>query len=188
VVQRICAICESEFSARLRTAKVCSSDCRREDGRRRAAAWYAENGRREDVVARVAEASRRRYEKVKADPDLLVKRRQATADWRRQNPDVVAAQYRQWRLANADQVRAKVQRRRARLLGAWIEDVDPQGIWDRDKGICQLCSSPVDPDLPWPDRMSKTLDHIVPLAKGGTHEWANVQLSHAVCNSRKNDT
>jgi 5-methylcytosine-specific restriction endonuclease McrA len=29
------------------------------------------------------------------------------------------------------------------------------------------------------------MDHIVPFAAGGTHEPANVQLAHRVCNSRK---
>jgi 5-methylcytosine-specific restriction endonuclease McrA len=36
--------------------------------------------------------------------------------------------------------------------------------------------------------MTLTLDHVVPLAKGGTHEPANTQIAHAVCNSRKNDS
>jgi 5-methylcytosine-specific restriction endonuclease McrA len=32
------------------------------------------------------------------------------------------------------------------------------------------------------------LDHIVPLARGGTHEPRNVQVSHARCNNRKYST
>jgi 5-methylcytosine-specific restriction endonuclease McrA len=29
------------------------------------------------------------------------------------------------------------------------------------------------------------LDHIVPLSKGGTHTWANVALTHGLCNQKK---
>ena len=32
-----------------------------------------------------------------------------------------------------------------------------------------------------------TVDHIVPLSKGGTHTWNNVQLAHMACNSGKCD-
>lgn len=70
---------------------------------------------------------------------------------------------------------------------------DRQFIWDRDKGICQLCQDPVDPDLPYRDpatgeinRMSKSIDHIVPVARGGTHDLSNAQLAHFGCNQSKN--
>jgi 5-methylcytosine-specific restriction endonuclease McrA len=36
-----------------------------------------------------------------------------------------------------------------------------------------------------PDPMSPSLDHILPLSKGGTHEPRNVQLAHLGCNVRK---
>lgn len=36
-------------------------------------------------------------------------------------------------------------------------------------------------------RSSYTLDHIIPLAAGGAHTYANVQLAHFLCNSRKSD-
>lgn len=111
--------------------------------------------------------------------------RAALAQWRSDNRERIAEQYRQWRIANANVVRAKNNRRRARLLEAFVADVDPQAIWDRDGGICQLCGDPIDPALPWPEPMSKTLDHVVPLSTGGTHEPANVQLAHALCNCIK---
>jgi 5-methylcytosine-specific restriction endonuclease McrA len=32
-----------------------------------------------------------------------------------------------------------------------------------------------------------TVDHIIPLARGGSHTWDNVQLAHHLCNSLKGD-
>jgi 5-methylcytosine-specific restriction endonuclease McrA len=32
-----------------------------------------------------------------------------------------------------------------------------------------------------------SIDHIVPLAKGGNHTWNNVQLAHHYCNTLKRD-
>jgi 5-methylcytosine-specific restriction endonuclease McrA len=34
-------------------------------------------------------------------------------------------------------------------------------------------------------RMGPTLDHIVPVSRGGAHTAANVQLAHSACNRRK---
>ena len=70
---------------------------------------------------------------------------------------------------------------------------DKQFIWGRDKGICQLCNEPIDPDLPYRDpvtgdinRMSKSIDHIIPVARGGSHSLDNAQLAHFGCNQSKN--
>lgn len=60
----------------------------------------------------------------------------------------------------------------------------------RDNNICQICGGVVD----WGDienghirRMYPTIDHIVPLSKGGRHTWENVQLAHMSCNAHKFD-
>jgi len=39
--------------------------------------------------------------------------------------------------------------------------------------------------LAWPDPGSKSIDHILPLSKGGSHSQENVQWAHLVCNTRK---
>ncbi len=88
----------------------------------------------------------------------------------------------EWRLANPERYRtAHAQRtatRRARLQGAYVEDVDRQEVWRRDQGVCHICGIPADPAR-W------HLDHVVPLASGGSHAYDNVAVSHPACNLRK---
>lgn len=58
-------------------------------------------------------------------------------------------------------------------------------LYERDKGICAICGESVDMTVdPLSDEYG-SIDHIVPLAKGGKHRWDNVQLAHRICNSRK---
>ena len=32
-----------------------------------------------------------------------------------------------------------------------------------------------------------SIDHIIPISKGGTHQWNNVQLAHRKCNRMKSN-
>ena len=54
--------------------------------------------------------------------------------------------------------------------------------------ICGICGKPVDFRLKWPDPLSPTVDHIIPISKGG-HPSAieNLQLAHWTCNRQKAD-
>lgn len=60
-------------------------------------------------------------------------------------------------------------------------------IGDRDGWVCQLCGDPVDAELRWPDPESQSLDHVVPISKGGAHSRDNCQIAHLRCNVAKND-
>ena len=53
---------------------------------------------------------------------------------------------------------------------------------------CGICGKPVDFSLKPPNPMSPTVDHIIPIAKGG-HPSAleNLQLAHWTCNRQKSD-
>lgn len=75
--------------------------------------------------------------------------------------------------------------RRARKRGARVgEPFTRQYIGQRDSWQCALCSQPIDPTLKWPDPMSQSLEHIVPLALGGEHSKENCTIAHLSCNSR----
>lgn len=55
-------------------------------------------------------------------------------------------------------------------------------IAQRDKFRCGICDQPVDMALKNPDPQCASLDHVVPLANGGTHDPANLRLTHLRCN------
>lgn len=76
-------------------------------------------------------------------------------------------------------------RKRASRRGAGrVGHVDRQIVFARDGWRCQLCKRPVS-RRPKSRSMWPTLDHIVPLSAGGSHEYPNVQLAHMICNQRK---
>jgi len=85
---------------------------------------------------------------------------------------------REWRRKNPEKVLAKNQRRRAAKSNVIVEPVQPSFIYERDRGICWLCRLPV-------EKKAMTLDHVVPLSKGGPHTEANLALAHRSCNSSK---
>lgn len=78
-------------------------------------------------------------------------------------------------------------RARALRFGGEIGRVDRLVVFDRDGWLCGLCACPINRALQWPDPGSVSLDHIVPLARGGGHTYLNVQAAHLLCNIRKRD-
>ena len=54
--------------------------------------------------------------------------------------------------------------------------------------VCGICGKPVDFSLKYPHPLSPTIDHIIPLAKGGhPSDISNLQLAHRCCNRQKSD-
>jgi 5-methylcytosine-specific restriction endonuclease McrA len=78
-------------------------------------------------------------------------------------------------------------KRRLKLGAAFVEKVDVLVLFKRDKGICQLCGKRVFKAVKSPANGAKSIDHIVPVELGGDHSYANTQLAHRGCNSRKRD-
>lgn len=58
----------------------------------------------------------------------------------------------------------------------------------KTQAICGICGLPVDKTLRSPHPLSATVDHIIPVAKGGNPSALdNLQLAHRVCNRAKSD-
>lgn len=54
--------------------------------------------------------------------------------------------------------------------------------------VCGICGRPVDKSLRWPHPLSPTVDHIIPIDKGGhPSDMDNLQLAHWCCNRKKSN-
>lgn len=127
--------------------------------------------RRAHVAANREQVNEARRAAYWLDPD---KGRTTAAKWRRRNPE--RAQ---------DVARAGNHRRRAVLTGTDSEMFSPTEIFDRDSWRCGICGGRIAHRRAYPDPLSVSLDHVVPLARGGTHTRANTQAAHLRCNLRK---
>lgn len=79
------------------------------------------------------------------------------------------------------------QRRRTRKGGSHTELFTHEDVVSHSGADCHLCGIPIDYSLTYPDPMSKSLDHVIPLSKGGAHTLSNVKMAHLRCNSKKGD-
>lgn len=75
--------------------------------------------------------------------------------------------------------------RRAAKLCVEAEAISVAGVVARYGTDCSVCGEAIDMALARPDLMSFSIDHVVPLARGGTHTYENVAPTHLLCNMRK---
>ena len=81
--------------------------------------------------------------------------------------------------------------RRAQLSATW-DGVTDQQIYERDEWICQIpnCTQLtriINGDAPFPAPDRPSIDHIIPVTRGGTHSSTNRRASHLLCNNVKHN-
>ena len=156
-------------------------DAHREKRNAQAKAWKAENRERHLVqlaewrATHKEEISRQMKEKYAANAEAM---REKSRQWRQENPEKFQEQGKHYRQENVVKILDKNAKRRALKKGATVEKVDRGEIYIRDNGICGICKTRV-------PLHEVTLDHIIPLVKGGEHSKQNIQLAHRSCNSAK---
>jgi 5-methylcytosine-specific restriction endonuclease McrA len=77
-------------------------------------------------------------------------------------------------------------RSRAVRFGPGVEAISIQEVYEKDKGICWICglSVPMETSV---RALRPTVDHTVPLIKGGSHSKDNVHLAHYSCNCARRE-
>lgn len=82
----------------------------------------------------------------------------------------------------------KTNQSRARRYGVEYEPIRPTEVFARDGYRCGICGEMAERDQKVPHPRAPTLDHVVPMSKGGPHLYSNVQCAHFRCNYLKSDT
>lgn len=78
-------------------------------------------------------------------------------------------------------------RARCRRGGGTWELVHRRKVFERDGWTCYLCGRRVLRNAAVPNARAATIDHVIPLASGGDHSYANTRCAHFECNWRKAD-
>lgn len=175
-MDRSCARCAASLSNRQLGAKYCSQQCAEVAGGRR---------RPSEMTSRTCalDGCQQRFQ-PRRESDRCCSEKHGKALWNRES----RADGRQKPPPWSDVRRDRYHRRRAQKKAASTgEPVLLAVIAERDGWRCSLCSHPVDPAVAWPGSLSPSLDHRVPISKGGAHDPSNVFLAHLGCNSSKGD-
>lgn len=98
---------------------------------------------------------------------------------------------------NNNRARQKTEqlRREGRIKnnGAVDKDITLERLFDREGGQCHICGllcnyedyKITEEGYFIVGKFYPSIDHVVPLSKGGTHTWNNIKLAHISCNSWK---
>lgn len=145
------------------------------------AAWLEANkGKAQAAFARWRLANQDKTREMQAryraaNPE---KKRTYDAKWRSENPDKVKAAVSKWRASNPEKIRVYKQNRQARkVAGGRLSSDIAKRLYELQRGKCACCGQPLGSDY--------HLDHIMPLALGGTNTDDNVQLLRQRCNNQK---
>ncbi len=77
---------------------------------------------------------------------------------------------------------------RARKLGLPRErGITLKNLIERNGLTCAICGLPCFYEGDGKGDLYPSIDHIIPMNKGGGHTWDNVQIAHRICNSNKRD-
>lgn len=180
--ERSCTVCSAKFFVRLSGRQSAQSTC----SRACAVEWRRRNCEPTYPASRVYLI------------DCVICGKPVTARNRRQKACSAAeckrahhAQYMaQYMNSHYGQLRSAVLARthihRARLYNVPTERIDIRYLCERDKWRCGICHKPVKRKSKHKrDPLGPSIDHIIPLTKGGSHTTANTQLAHLRCNLSK---
>lgn len=104
---------------------------------------------------------------------------QATRNWQKNNPEKVNAHGRRWRKENHEKwslINRRNQYRRKQAEGYFTND-DWQNILKIHNNSCVFCGT----------KDNITIDHIIPLSRGGTNWPENLEPLCFTCNTRKHN-
>lgn len=93
--------------------------------------------------------------------------------------------YRKAKMAEKKSFYNCVVKDRNRRRGGGDFETNLEEIAEKTSGLCHICGEEV--DFNCSDNKMASIDHVIPLSKGGTNEASNLLLAHLSCNIRKSN-
>ena len=141
--------------------------------------------RREEDRARRAEFQKNRCEEDREMWECREEDRARRAEFQRRHYEENRVELSEYCRKKLLKWRARNHKRRALQRESEVEPIDLNLVWDDSFGICFLCGTPMDRQYTYPDPRLPSLEHIIPLSRGGTHTYDNLTYTHLQCNNRK---
>ena len=189
--KQILAICD--FSKRVSskdglhsTCKVCINSRARESYKRNPASalenskrFYSRNKIKRLDQIKLWQVKNQAQIKAKAsDWESNNKQRRSIQrlNWQQSNAEKVKQYSKNWAKNNQQKVNLKTQRRRARFLKSDIRIISKKDSMRLNNSLCFYCN-----------QKATSLDHVIPLSRGGRHSIGNLVSCCKTCNSSKNE-
>jgi len=172
-LNKLCPLCGKTFKAKKESAVYCSDECRKEKNRRYAIQHGIDNFIPKQIICRECG-------------------KKFTTEYRKPRTVFCSDKCRN---KNAKRVSKIIRRQKIKTNGKINKDISLVKLIERDRSICKICGKKIDNKDYIYDELNNfiagkyypSIDHMIPLSKGGTHIWNNVQLAHRYCNTLKND-
>ena len=192
----MCEACYSRWWRRNRENPPICQECGKGPARARGKCqncymrWY-----RKTHVELVREIARRSKQKYANDVQHTADVRRRRAEYAQSHPDVGRRGWKKYSAKYPERKRAalrrhyqknkavyleKWQKRNALKRGVSVETVRLADVIERDRGQCHLCGRKV-------TAATASMDHVVPLSRGGAHALGNVRLAHSRCNRQRSN-
>lgn len=140
------------------------------------ARWQAKG---DEIKARLKETGKNAEHNAKYRAKYYEKCLQMTQSWKDENPERRKETNAKWSRENATKLRTYKHNRRARkkAIGGSLSSGLAKKLFALQRGLCACCREPLGD--------SYEMDHIHPLALGGTNTDNNIQLLTRRCNRQK---
>ncbi len=107
--------------------------------------------------------------------------------YRLANKEKIRIATKKWNVANPEKRQINKRKYRASKRGNVHAPYTDISIFERDSWMCGICGTKINKRLKWPTPRSKSIDHIIPISKGGVDAPVNLQASHLRCNISKSN-
>jgi 5-methylcytosine-specific restriction endonuclease McrA len=120
-----------------------------------------------------------------AETLIVEVRKQRSKDWhsawRAEHPDKIKEYGNKYVKENPEKVKAVQQNRQEQIKSTKTELVSLKAILEKYGMICNICDKPIE------QKEQLVYDHVIPIARGGTHTEDNIKPAHKSCNAWKGD-